>query len=164
MDLSLLAATLGFVIRISGKGEEEADLLEKNLEYMAEQDLTPPDVKEQLEFMLDAKDKIENKTDQEFWELMSEDCLRSLALPPISALSTDINLEETSWQHPNSFLDKKDFEELKEMIRTAHTREDKGLEEVIVEEKARNVHSPADLEEVKRLYRMFVTRERPRRT
>lgn len=164
MNFSLLTATFGFVIRIQGKESEEPDLIEKNLEYMAEQEFTPPDVKEQLEYMLDAKDRIEDQTDQEFWNLMSEVYLGSQGLPPLPALSTNLDLQEISWKHPISFLENADFEELKKMIKISHTREGRGLEEAVVEEKARKVQSPADLEEVKRLYRRFVSRERPVRT
>jgi hypothetical protein len=161
MNFGLLTATLGFVIKIGGETESEPDLLEKNLEYMTEQESTPSDVKERLEYMLDARDNTEDETDRKFWERMSNDYLRSQALPSLAALSSKLNFRETPWVHPISFLEEEELKELKNIIDKTHNKRDWGLEEAVVEEKARQVQSPADFEQVKKLYRVLVTREMP---
>ena len=135
---------------------KEADLIERNLEYIIGQETTPPDVRKQLEYMLDARDNIASQLDQDFWKLMAEDYLRSQALPSIPTLSYKLNLQEASWRHPASFLEKADLEELKEMIGEVHAKIDRGLDEMIIEEKARTVQSPGDWEEVRRLYLLLI--------
>jgi hypothetical protein len=160
----LLLLVLIFGTSICGNTEtkeKETDLMEENLEYLIDQESTPSEVKKELEYMLAAKDNIKDQLDLKVWKLLSENYFLQEGFPFESALSSNLNLEEKSWRHPASFLEKRDLAELKKMRIELHKKEDKELKDIIVEEKARMVQSPADYEEVRRLYRILIERKKP---